>query len=87
MKTQVEYLELVMELNGELYNNHGDVEEQWFYTSSGYVDVIGYGDKMLWNSENCDRKWIEKINDYEPMKPYLKRKLKDYGTFLKKISK
>jgi len=88
MKTELGYLELVGELNDEMYNIHGDdTMEQWFYTSSGYIDIIGFGDIVLWNSEDNERKWIEKKNDYEPMIPFLKKTLRNYGSFLKKISK
>lgn len=31
----------------------------------------------LWNSENEERKWIEKINDYESFETLLVRKIKD----------
>jgi hypothetical protein len=39
----MDYLKLVEDLNQELYDNCGDVIDQWFYTSSGFVDIIGYG--------------------------------------------
>jgi len=79
--------DIVRELNSEMYDAHGDVTEQWFYTSSGFVDVIGFGDIMLWNSEDGDRKWVESKNDFEPMKPFLIKQLKEYGKLLIKLAK
>lgn len=83
----MEYLELVVELNQEMYDTHGEEETQFFYTSSGFIDIIGFGDIMLWNSEEDYREWIEEKNDYEPLKPFLKKKLKEYGKKLVKLSK
>lgn len=76
------YLKLVEELNEELYDKHGDVEGQFFFMANGYIDIIGFGDITLWHSEDDDRKFIEKKDDYEPLKPYIKRKLKEYGKLL-----
>ena len=73
------YLKLVEELNQEIYDKHGETEEQFFYTTNWCVAVIGFGDIILWNSEDDRRKWIEKKNDYEPIKPFIKRELKKYG--------
>jgi len=75
----MDYLKLVEELNSELYDKHGETEGQFFFTASGFIDILGFENITLWHSEDDDRKWIEKKNDYEPMKPYLKKKLKTYG--------
>ena len=80
-------LGLIAELNEELYDSHGDVEYQFFYTSSGYVEILGFGDIVLWCSENEERVWREKTNDYEPMKPFLKKRLKQIGRSLIDYSK
>ena len=81
----MDFLKLVEELNSELYDEHGDTEELYFYTSSGFIDIIGFGDITLWHSEDDMREYIK--NDYEPMKPYIKRELKKYGQKLVKLSK
>ena len=62
------YLELVSELNQELYDTHGDTDEQFFFTANGFIDIIGFGEITLWHSENDDREWIENENggEYEP---------------------
>lgn len=79
----IECIELINELNEELYDKHGEVEEHFFFTTNGFIDLIGFGDITIWNSEDDGRKWIEKNNDYEPMKPFIKRELKKY---LKKLT-
>jgi len=82
----MDYLKLVEELNQDIYDKHGETEEQFFFTTNGFVDIIGFGDITLWHSENDDRKWIEKKNDYEPIKPFIKRELKKYGKKLTVLS-
>jgi len=82
----MDYLKLVEELNQEMHDKHGENEEQWYYTSSGFIDIVGFGDIMLWNSEDSDRRWIESKKDYEPLKPYLKKKLSDYGEKLSALA-
>lgn len=74
----MDYLEVIYELNQELYDKHGDLENQFFYTANGYIDVIGFGDFILWHSEDDTREWIEEKNDYEPFKPFIKKLFNDY---------
>jgi len=82
----MDYLKLVKDLNQEMYDKHGETTEQWYYMCNGFIDVIGFGDIMLWNSEDSDRRWIESKKDYEPLKPYLKKKLKKYGQLLSALA-
>ena len=70
---QIGFIELANELNQELYEKHGELEEQFYYSTNGYMDSFGFGDKMLWNSEMDDRKFIEEKNNYEDFKPYIIR--------------
>jgi hypothetical protein len=69
----MEYLETVDELNSELYDKVGETEDQFYYSTNGYVDVIGFGNEMLWNSEMDGRKFDEETDNYEPFTPYIKR--------------
>jgi len=80
------YLEIVSELNQELFDVHGEVEEQFFYTSSGYIDIIGFGDIALWDSENESRSWDDDKNCYPNLKPHIKMLLNDYGKRLIKYT-
>ena len=73
-----EFLKTVNDLNEELYDRFGDdyhYERQFNYTTDGYVDIVNFGEIMIWNSELDERKWNELKNDYEPLKPFLKRML------------
>ncbi len=72
------YLETINELNQELCERFGDdyhYERQFNYTTDGYVDIVNFGKTMIYNSELDEREWIEEKNDYEPLKPFLKRML------------
>jgi len=81
----MKYLDTVNELNGELYEKHGVVEEQFYYTTNGIIDIIGFGNIMLWNSEEDDRKFIEETDNYEPFTPYIKEKFNEYLNKLQKF--
>jgi hypothetical protein len=41
---------------------------------------------MLWNSENDEREYDYEADNYEPMMPFLKNKLKEYGECLIRIT-
>ena len=84
----MDFKKIVEELNSDLYKKAGDnPEEVYYYQLYGYVDIIGFGQIILWNSENEEREWNDLKNDYEPMVPYIKRTLNKYGKKLQKYSK
>ena len=70
-----EFLEAVDDLNQELYEKVGEIGAEFSYTTNGYCDIINFGEIMIWNSEMDEREWIEEKDDYEPLKPFLKRML------------
>ena len=74
----MKYLDLVNELNDEIEEIDEEIEYYFYYSTNGYVDVIGFGQVMLWNSEIDERKWIEEENDYEPLKPHIKMLFNEY---------
>ncbi len=80
----IDYIELVSELNQELYNDH-NIDSRFSYTTDGLFDSISFDDKILWYSDDDDREWIESKNDYEPLKPFIKKKLNKYIDELVKI--
>jgi len=67
------YLEIINELNQELYEKVGEIGRDFSYSTNGYVDIVNFGEIMIWNSEMDEREWIEDKNDYEPFKPFIKR--------------
>jgi len=82
-KEIIDFVEIVNELNQEIYEKHGDIEDCFYYSSDGYCDVFGFGDKMLWNSENDDREFNEELNDYEPFKPFI---IKEFNSWIDNLS-
>jgi len=80
----LELLETVEDLNSEMFDTHGEVEYNFFLTTNGSIHIIGYGDTSLWVSCDDDRETIE--DDYEPLKPFIKRKLRLYADLLLKVS-
>lgn len=81
-----EYLKIIDELNNELYEKFGeDVTVYNFsYCTNGYADTIFFNEMMIWNSEIDEREFIEEINDYEPLKPHIK---KIFNEEIEKLSK
>jgi len=74
----VDYLEIINELNEELCEKvNNEIERlssrDFNYSTNGYIDIINFGEIMIWNSEMDEREWIEDKNDYEPFKPFIKR--------------
>lgn len=72
------YLKIINELNQELYEKvNNEIERlegrDFNYSTNGCIDIINFGEIMIWNSGIDERKWIEKNNDYEPFKPFIKR--------------
>ena len=78
------YLKLIEELNYELHEKRlGDEGREFCYSTNGYIDIINFGEIMIWNSEMDEREWIEERNDYEPLKPFIKRM---YNQEIKKLN-
>ncbi len=80
------YMEMVENLNQIIYEEHGEVEDQFFFLTNGDVVIIGFGDIDLWCSEDDDREYLESQDSYEPMVPFILEKLKNYGEFLVTIN-
>jgi len=74
----MECLNTVNELNSELYEKFEECEELFYYSTNGNIDIIGFGDTMLWNSEDDGREFNEEINDYEPLTPFIKKLFNQY---------
>ena len=78
-KEQLGFIEVANELNQEIYEKHGEfVEDKFYYSTDGYIDIFGFGDIMLWNSEMDNRQFIEDKNDYEDFKPYITKVFNKY---------
>lgn len=65
------YIEVVRELNTELYEKFGEVEKVFEYSTTGFEDAISFNGAMLWNSEM-------EINDHEPFEPFIRRIFNEY---------
>jgi len=71
------YLDLVQELNYDLWEEFQEDFYQFSYSSNGTVDLIKFEGLVLWCSEDDDREFFEDINDYEPIKPFIQKKYND----------
>ena len=85
-KEQLGFIEVADDLNQEIYEKYGETENQFYYLTDGYVDVFGFGDIVLWNSEMDDREFIEDKNDYEDFKPYITNVFNNYVEKMHELS-
>lgn len=93
MKNPLEVVEL---LNEKLYGEKGEFEQNFphyfSYTKSNYIESISLDINLedshikihLWNSENSQQIYIEKINDYEPLENTI---IREYKKVIKKLIK
>ena len=83
-KDQIKFIEVANDLNQEMYEKHGEQENQFFYSTNGYIDLFGFGDIVLWNSEDDERKFIEGKDRYEDFKPFI---IKKFNSFIENLHK
>lgn len=64
---------VVESLNEKLFEKASGVETEECFSllTNGYCYIITFGKHELWNSENDEREWIEKNDDYEPLEPHI----------------
>ena len=85
-KERLRFIEVADDLNQEIYEKHGETEDKFYYSTDGYVDIFGFGDIVLWNSEMDDREFIEDKNDYEDFKPYITNVFNNYVEKMHELS-
>ncbi len=85
-KEQLKFIEVANELNQEIYEKHGEIEDKFYYLTDGYTDIFGFGDIMLWNSEMDDRKFIKDKNDYKDFKQYITKLFNNYVEKMHRLS-
>jgi len=81
-----ECMDIIRDLNTELDEKIGETERKFYYSSDGYIDCIWFGMELLWNSDIDDREYIEENNDYEPLKPFIRRAFNDYVNKLNSLN-
>jgi hypothetical protein len=80
----MECIDIVNELNQRMWDLYQDSLNQFSYETNGYVDIIKFNESVIYNSECNDRKYIEKIDDYEPLLDYV---IREYNIYIETISK
>jgi hypothetical protein len=78
------YVEIVKELNEELFNKCGDSIYEFSYETNGDIHIIYINGLLHWNSDEDDRKWNENRDEYEDLKNYLK---KEFNKSIKELQK
>ena len=72
-------IEVVEELNQELFDKKKETNHQFYFMTNGYIDYILFDREVIWNSEDDGREFREETNDYEPMLPFIKKQFKIYA--------
>jgi len=84
MKTQ-EIIKTITELNNELYEDSPNLYEnglRYIYLTDGFIDIVKFNDYVVYNSEDCDEEYIEKIGGF---KNYVMNERNRYIGMLNKI--
>lgn len=75
---------LVEELNSALFSKREE-EYCFSYKTNGYIESISFMGVELWNSENEDRNFSEKDNEYEDLGIHIMREFNKHVERLSKI--
>ena len=87
LKEQEEVFEILSDLQDSLSEKNSKISTIYLdYSGTHFYYSINlriYTDKFsvkvtLYDSENNNRKFIEEINEYEPLKPYLLKQIKKF---------
>jgi hypothetical protein len=81
----MDYVEIVRELNVELYEQHEEVDSYFEYRTTGFADLILFDELILWDSEADDREFDHDKNDYEPLLPFIKKQFNKTADKMQKL--
>lgn len=95
MNKEKTVLQVVQDLNEELYEKTKSDDVWYSYTMDNYIDSVTFNlfsDNSvlkidLWNSENSQRVYNEETYDYEPLEETIKRELKEVASYLNTLTK
>lgn len=89
--------EVVDSLNTRLWGMNGDENPNhvFIYTKAGYIEsislILSFDNHSiiidLWNDDNDDREFSEKINEYEDLEKFIVKKYKSIVKEMKKLNK
>ena len=79
-----DYIKVVENLNEELFSK-GEEDVCFSYITNTHWDAIQFADITIWDSEHCERKWIEEENRYELFEPFIKRVFNKFVEDLHKL--
>ena len=94
MNKEKTVVEVVQDLNGQLYEKTENGNTWFSYTLDNYVEAIAFNlftnnsflKIELWNSENSQQVYNEETDDYEPLEKTIKIKLKEVISHLNNIN-
>jgi hypothetical protein len=79
-----EFLEIVDNLNSELYDKYEEETHFFSYRTNGHHDMILFDEEIIWTDDWDDREFNEETDNYEPLEPYIKKLFNEY---IEKISR
>ncbi len=83
--SEIEFTEIVRSLNVDLFKKTGEQTEQFSYTTTGFIQLILFGNHVLWNSDDDERIFDEDKDDYEDLENFIRNQFKDYIAALSKL--
>jgi hypothetical protein len=72
---------VVLNLNSELIENNENFCTNYgiglTYRTDGYSKIIEFMEFALWSDDDDEREYNEKTDEFEPLEPFVKRKLNE----------
>ena len=80
MEDFVDYIEIIFILNEDILDNNPSYEGHLFtYETTGFWDMIKFGNMVIWDSENDTREIDPETNNFEPFLPYIKKQFNEWA--------
>ena len=71
-------LEVVRDLNNEMYERHGaDFSMRFSLVTDGDIELITFEHVTLWNNDDDDREFIEVENEYSDLTTHIRKKFNE----------
>jgi hypothetical protein len=74
MNNEIE--KVLTSINDDIYNIYDDGEILLSLKTNGYCEILEFLGVVIWCSDNDERYFNEKINEYEDLELYIRKEMK-----------
>jgi len=80
-----ETVDAIDNINGDLFEKTDNESIIVELKTTGCVTIIEFCGISIWSSEDDDRQYIDQIDEYEPIEPFLRKKVNEVIETITKI--